>query len=324
LKILVTGGAGFVGSHLIPELQILGHEVTVLDNFSTSSRNLNTPGTGFAEFVDGSIIDEPLTSSLIKDADQVVHLAAAVGVANIMESPLRGLQTNVIGSEIVIRNCAKYAKPILLTSTSEIYGKNDYGPLDEYADRVIGVPQIARWSYSDSKAIEEAFALAYSREHGLEVKIARLFNTVGPGQKSEFGMVLPNFVKSALSNDALKVHGDGSQKRCFMHVQDAIRGIIAMLSIPISGSTVFNLGNPEEVSILNLANIVIERSKSKSKIEFTNYDQVFGENFEDMKSRVPNIHKAKSELLWNPTKSLVEIIDDSIRYELNLMKLNIE
>jgi len=319
LNILVTGGAGFIGSHLIPELLKLGHTVTILDNFETSSKNFRSKPPDSAEIVDGSILDEPLTSALIKESDQVIHLAAAVGVANIIESPLRGLQTNVIGSEIVLRNCSKFSRPILLTSSSEIYGKNNFGPLNEYSDRIVGVPQIARWSYSDSKAIEESFALAYSREFGLEVKIARLFNTVGPGQKSDFGMVLPNFVKSALSNKSLKVHGDGSQKRCFMHGHDAVNGIVALLSAPNFGNRIYNLGNPEEISIVNLAELVIKTSGSTSMIEFIGYDEVFGPGFEDMKSRIPDIKSAKNDLNWRPRKTLEEIINDSINYELSLM-----
>ncbi len=312
----MTGGAGFIGSHLIPQLLDLGHQITVLDNFATSSRDLESGYAQSFKLIDGSILDESLMSSLIEESDQVIHLAAAVGVANIIDSPLRGLRTNVLGSEIVIRNCAKFSTPILLTSSSEVYGKNNSSSLNEFSDRIIGVPQIPRWSYSDSKAVEESFALAYSREEGLEVKIARLFNTVGPGQKSDFGMVVPNFVRSALSNEDLKVHGDGSQKRCFMHVHDAVAGIISILIAPSTENAVFNLGNPEEISILNLAKLVIEKSNSKSKVRFLDYDKVFGAGFEDMKSRIPDIDKARNELNWTPKKNLREIIDDSIYFEL--------
>ena len=318
MKILVTGGAGFVGSHLTIQLEALGHQVIVLDNFTTSLRVSSKINS--VEFIEGSILDETLTSSLIKEVDQVIHLAAAVGVANIIDSPLRGLQTNVLGAEIVIRNCAKFSKPILLTSTSEIYGKNDSAILHEHSDRVIGVPQISRWSYSDAKAVEEAFALAYHFEQGLEVKIVRLFNTVGPGQLGEYGMVVPRLVRSAIRNLDIEIYGDGQQTRCFMHVKDAVHVIVKFLEANGVGGQVINLGNPEEISIEKLALKIINYSNSDSKIVFKKHEDVFGIGFEDMLRRVPDISKASKILNWKPSIGIDKIIEDVHRHEL----LNLE
>ncbi len=318
MKILITGGAGFVGSHLTIQLEALGHQVIVLDNFTTSLRVSSKINS--VEIIEGSILDETLTSSLIKEVDQVIHLAAAVGVANIIDSPLRGLQTNVLGAEIVIRNCAKFSKPILLTSTSEIYGKNDSAILHEQSDRVIGVPQISRWSYSDAKAVEEAFALAYHFEKGLEVKIVRLFNTVGPGQLGEYGMVVPRFVRSAIRNLDIEIYGDGRQTRCFMHVKDAVLGIVRFLETNGVGGQVINLGNPEEISIEKLALKIINYSNSDSKIVFKKHEDVFGIGFEDMLRRVPDVSKASKILNWKPFIGIDKIIEDVHRHEL----LNLE
>lgn len=264
--------------------------------------------------IQGSILDQQLVSTLIHRAELVIHLAAIVGVSNVMNSPLRGLQTNVLGSELIIRTCYNNGVPIVLTSSSEIYGKNDSGPLSELSDRVIGVPQISRWSYSDSKAIEEAFALAYFREKNLSVKIIRLFNTVGPGQRSEFGMVLPSFIESAMLNKDIIVHGTGLQKRCFMHVIDAVLGITKVIESDKAIGSVYNLGNPSEITILDLAKKVKEIAQSKSKIVFKSYTDVYGEDFQDMNSRFPDITKAESELGWKPFKSLDQIIQDSIDF----------
>jgi UDP-glucose 4-epimerase len=208
----------------------------------------------------------------VKSSDQVIHLAAAVGVSNIIDSPLRGLKTNVLGSEIVIRTCSAEGKPILLTSSSEVYGKNASDSLSENSDRVVGVPQKSRWSYSDSKAIEEAFALAYSKEEGLNAKIVRLFNTVGPGQVGNYGMVLPRFMDAAMRNNDIEIHGDGKQTRCFMHVSDAVEGILLFMQNVNTSGEVINLGNPEEISILDLAARVIQYTNSSSTLKFLQYE----------------------------------------------------
>jgi len=319
MKVLVTGGSGFIGSYLVSALVRNGDAVTVLDNFSTGIRPILGNQSPLFECIEGSILDEELVMELISRVDQVIHLAAAVGVANIMNSPLLGLQTNVLGSEIVIRNCSKYSKPLLLTSSSEIYGKNDLVALTEDSDRIIGAPQISRWSYSDSKAIEEAFALAYHNEQGLEVKIVRLFNTVGPGQLGDYGMVVPRLMRSALRNLDIEIYGDGQQTRCFMHVKDAVRGIIKFLETGGVSGQVINLGNPEEISIENLALKIIGRSGSGSKIKFKKHEDIFGVGFEDMLRRVPDISKATQILGWIPAIGMDEIIEDVHRFEvLNL------
>jgi UDP-glucose 4-epimerase len=316
MKVLVTGGSGFIGSYLVSALVRNGYEVTVLDNFSTGIRPILGNQSPLFESIEGSILDEELVMELISRADQVIHLAAAVGVANIIDSPLRGLRTNVLGSEIVIRNCSKYSKPLLLTSSSEIYGKNDLAALTEDSDRIIGVPQISRWSYSDSKAIEEAFALAYHKEQGLEVKIVRLFNTVGPGQLGDYGMVVPRLMRSAVRNLDIEIYGDGQQTRCFMHVKDAIRGMIKFLETGGVSGQVINLGNPEEISIENLALKIISRSGSGSKIKFKKHEDIFGVGFEDMLRRLPDISKATQILDWTPSIGIDEIIEDVHRFEL--------
>lgn len=314
MKVLITGGAGFLGQHLAASLLKKGHCIEVLDDLSTSKNVFSINTNQNLSFIQGSILDQQLVSTLIQRAELVIHLAAIVGVSNVMNSPLRGLQTNVLGSELIIRTCYANSVPIVLTSSSEIYGKNDSGPLSELSDRVIGVPQISRWSYSDSKAIEEAFALAYFKEKNLSVKIVRLFNTVGPGQRSEFGMVLPSFIESAMSHQDIIVHGTGLQKRCFMHVIDAVSGITKVIESDKAIGSVYNLGNPSEITILDLAKKVKEISHSKSKIVFRSHKDVYGEDFQDMDSRFPDITKAESELGWKPFKSLDEIIQESIDF----------
>ena len=311
MNILITGGAGFIGKHLSHKLIDIGYDVTVLDNLETSSELPK-----YVRFVNGSVLNESLVSKLVRSSDQVIHLAAAVGVSNIIDSPLRGLRTNVLGSEIVIRTCSIEGKPILLTSSSEVYGKNASDSLSETSDRVIGVPQKSRWSYSDSKAIEEAFALAYFKEEGLQVKIVRLFNTVGPGQVGHYGMVLPRFMDSAIRNNDIEIYGNGEQTRCFMHVADAIEGILLFMKNDRAIGEVVNLGNPEEISILNLAAMIIQYTKSSSSLKFLKYEDVFGFGFEDMERRVPDISKAAQILGWKPFKTINDIIRDSHEYQL--------
>lgn len=315
MKYLITGGAGFIGSHLVNRLAASDHEITVLDSFETSSSLFSRKTRENVRVIHGSIQNDNLVASLIKENEQIIHLAAAVGVANIIDSPLRGLNTNVLGSEVVIRNCATFEKPLFFTSSSEIYGKNTSDALDELSDRVIGVPQKSRWSYSDSKAIEEAFAFAYQKEMNLEFKAVRLFNTVGPGQSGDYGMVLPRLINSALSGNDLIVYGNGQQTRCFMHVDDAINGILMMLKSDVATNQVYNLGHPSEISIIELARKVIAFSKSKSKIELVRFEDVYGPAFEDMERRVPNIEKARRDLDWWPKIDIDEIIRQSVSYQ---------
>ncbi len=315
MKFLITGGAGFIGSHLVNRLSAGDHDITVLDSFETSSNLFSKNSRENVRVVRGSIQDDSLVAGLIEENEQVIHLAAAVGVANIIDSPLRGLNTNVLGSEVVIRNCATFKKPILFTSSSEVYGKNTSDALDELSDRVIGVPQKSRWSYSDSKAIEEAFAFAYQREMNLEFKAVRLFNTVGPGQSGDYGMVLPRLISSALSGNDLVVYGSGEQTRCFMHVDDAINGILMMLDSDIAINQIYNLGHPREISIIDLARKVIATSKSKSKIRLAKFEDVYGPVFEDMERRVPNIEKVQRDLGWRPQIDIDEIIMQSVAFQ---------
>lgn len=309
MKVLVTGGAGFIGKHFIELLIKSGHEIIVVDNLETS-HVANTA----VEFHFGSIMDKNLINKLMVKIDYVVHLAAVVGVSNVIKSPLNCLKTNVLGSEIILSACLTNLIPILVVSSSEVYGKNDSGPLDELSDRVIGVPQKKRWSYSDSKAIEESFALAYHNEFGLPVKIVRLFNTVGPGQIGDYGMVLPRFFNAALKNIDLEIYGTGKQTRCFMHVSDAVNGLVKFMESKNLNGEVINLGNPEEISIKHLAQKIISISNSKSQIKYVEYEKIFGVGFEDMNRRIPNISKASSLLDWRPTKNIEEIVLDFYRY----------
>ena len=320
MKILVTGGAGFVGSRLVSKLLLEDHDITVLDNLSTGSLSLTPSSNAALSFVNASILDVGVVESAVGNADVVFHLAAAVGVRNIMNSPLTGLTTNVLGSAVVLKACSKHKVPIILTSSSEIYGKNDSESLNEFSDRIVGVPQISRWSYSDSKATEEAFAFAYHFEKGLDIRIARLFNTVGPGQRSEFGMVLPRFAQAAIQGQDIEVYGDGNQSRCFMHVDDAVNGLIALMHSSSSDSLVYNFGNPDEITILELANKVKQAANSSSSIVMKSYDSIFGSKFEDMSRRFPDISRATRELLWVPEVSLTQIIKEVVEFERNCPK----
>jgi UDP-glucose 4-epimerase len=308
MKILITGGAGFIGSHLAEYFCAKGDAVTILDNFTTGSEaNLsafNFPGVK----VNGDIRDKNLAESLIEDADLVLHMAAALGVANIMNSPIESMSINIAGSENILLAAAKFKKRIVIASTSEIYGKNPKQPLSEEDDRVIGTPQNIRWSYSDAKAIEEAIARSLFLEKGLPVTTVRFFNTVGPRQTGKYGMVVPRFVNSAIKNEDLIVHGDGTQSRVFCHVSDAVSGLTSLLNTEKSIGDVFNIGGVGEISINALAEKVIAITGSKSKIIHIPYDQAYPVGFEDMQRRVPNTKKIESLTGWKPEYSIDEII----------------
>jgi UDP-glucose 4-epimerase len=306
VKYLITGGAGFIGSHLSDALVARGDSVIVVDNSSTG-KNEVVPSV---EFVQGSIFDEKLMDSLVSKVDHVLHLAAAVGVFNIVNKPLDSLMTNIKGTEIMLELCDRYKKPILITSTSEVYGKNNTVPLNEESDRVLGSPLKSRWSYSEAKAIDESMAYFYHQEKGLEVRLVRLFNTVGPRQVGHYGMVVPRFVSAAVSGTALCVYGSGEQIRCFCHVADAVRALLLVMDSDKAIGEVFNVGNNQQISIMDLAKKVIEVTGSSSSIEMVAYEKAYPAGFEDMERRVPDISKIERVLGWKPQIGLDQIIKD--------------
>jgi len=312
LKFLITGGAGFIGSHLTDRLVADGNHVTVLDNLSTGRKeNLSAHlGGDKVEFIEGSILDLPLLDKLINESDYVFHLAAAVGVFNIVNHPLDSLKTNIRGTENVLESALNNSKPVFLTSSSEVYGKNTSDSLRESDDRITGTPLKLRWSYSEAKAIDESLAYAYWVEKQLETRIVRLFNTVGPRQLGAYGMVVPRFVQAALKNEPIMVYGTGEQTRCFGHVYDAIDAMVRISLAPNTIGKVINVGNNFEISINNLAKKVIAQTNSKSEIVYVPYDQAYGEGFEDMERRVPNIELIKSLVDWTPTRDLSTMITD--------------
>jgi UDP-glucose 4-epimerase len=316
MRILITGGAGFIGSHLADYLLGQGHRVTVIDDLSTGSmENIREAKENdrFQYCID-TIFDKPLLAELIDDAEIVFHLAAAVGVLNIVESPVRTIETNVGGSELVLEIAAKKKKRVLIASTSEVYGKSTKFPFSEEDDLVLGPTTKGRWSYACSKAIDEFLALAYHRERRLPVTIVRLFNTVGPRQTGRYGMVLPTFVKQALGGEPLTVFGDGQQSRCFTHVADIVKGLVQCIACDATVGQVFNLGNTEEVTMNALSEKVIEATQSSSAINYLSYDEAYGEGFEDMQRRVPDIAKARTWFGYAPTQSLDDIIKSVITY----------
>ena len=316
MKCLITGGAGFIGSHLVDKLVARGDSVIVLDDLSTGrlSNLSNNPGDTNVDFVHGSILNADLVDDCVRRSDSVLHLAAAVGVRTIIEKPLESLTTNIRGSEIVIEKCDKYFRPIFITSTSEIYGKNESDLLGEEDDRILGSPLNARWSYSEAKAIEEILAYSYWRKKGLPARIVRLFNTVGPRQVGFYGMVVPSFVASAMDGRPLTVYGTGNQTRCFGHVSDITDGILSVLDSDAAPGEVFNIGNDEEVSIYELADRIIRMTGSDSRVVLVPYETAYGPGFEDMQRRVPSTKKLRDLTGWKPTKSLDETLRDLINY----------
>jgi UDP-glucose 4-epimerase len=310
VRYLITGGAGFIGSHLTGSLLANGHDVVILDDLSTGAHtNLNGLEQKY-KFVHGSILDKKLVDKLVEQSDFVVHLAAALGVLKIINQPLESLKINIQGTENVLEAVDKYKKPVLIASTSEIYGKNYKVPLNEEDDRVLGHPLISRWSYSEAKAVDESLAYFYFLQNGLPVRIVRFFNTVGPRQVGNYGMVLPRFVKSALTGEPLQVYGSGDQIRCFCHVSDAVRALILIMDSTKTIGQVINVGNNQQVSIMHLAERVIQVTNSKSKIVKVAYEEVYPEGFEDMQMRVPDISKIKKVLGWTPEINLDQIIKD--------------
>jgi UDP-glucose 4-epimerase len=310
MRVFITGGAGFIGSHLADHYVNAGHQVTLLDNFSTGSKSNIAHLDGKVTTTDGDIRNVELIDQLTKDADLVLHMAAALGVNTILESPLESMSTNITGSEVVLNAAAKHNKRIIIASTSEIYGKNTKQPLNETDDRVVGAPQKIRWTYSDAKAIEEAMAFALHQEMKLPVTTVRLFNTVGPRQTGRYGMVVPRFVQAALKNEALTIYGDGTQSRVFCHVADAVQAMVTMAANDATIGDVYNVGGTGEATIKQLAEQVLKVTGSASAITYTRYLDAYPAGFEDIQRRVPDISKVKSAIGWVPTKDLTQIISD--------------
>ena len=312
MKYLITGGAGFIGSHLSDALINRGDQVVVLDNLTTGNKSNIEHLLTHQNFklIEGSILDTKLVDQTIQTADHVLHFAAAVGVFNIVNKPLDSLTTNLRGTENILEAASKHNKEVLIASSSEIYGKNVSGPLNEESDRIVGSPLKSRWSYSEAKAIDESMAQFYHLEKGLKTRIIRLFNTVGPRQVGHYGMVVPRFVSAALKNEPLTVYGAGTQSRCFCHVYDAIGGILAVIDSPATIGDVFNIGNNFEVTIEELAQQVIKGTGSQSTITKTPYDTAYNPGFEDMQRRIPDISKIERIVGWTPKLSLDTIISD--------------
>ena len=312
MKFLLTGGAGFIGSHLTDRLISDGHEVTVLDTFSTGrAENLAHLATNKSlALVEGSILDKPLLEKLTEETNYVFHLAAAVGVFNIVDNPLESLLTNVRGTENALEAANKYKKPFFLTSSSEVYGKNSADSLSEGDDRIVGTPTMLRWSYSEAKAIDESLAYAYWTQKGLETRIVRFFNTVGPRQLGAYGMVIPRFIEAAVKNEPLTIYGDGTQTRCFAHIADVIDAVMAVAFSTATVGRVVNIGNNFEISMNDLAAKIIAQTASSSEIVHLPYKVAYGAGFEDMARRVPNISLIKELTGWAPTRDLTQIIAD--------------
>ena len=312
MRILVTGGAGFIGSHLCERLLSDGHTVTGIDNFSTgrASNLADLKGSNNFNLVEGSILDNSILAPLINDADYVFHLAAAVGVFNIVNNPLASLLTNIRGTENVLEAAYATKTPVFLTSSSEVYGKNVSDSLKESDDRILGSPVTLRWSYSEAKAIDESLAYAYFVEKRLETRIVRFFNTVGPRQLGAYGMVVPRFVKAALTNEPITIYGDGNQTRCFAHVYDVVDAVLAIAFADNTIGKVINIGNDFEISINGLAKKIIEETGSTSEMVHVPYEEAYGDGFEDMERRVPNIDLINQLVGWKPKRDLSTMIAD--------------
>jgi len=316
MKILISGGGGFIGSHLADYLLSTGHEVLVLDDFSGASQiNLNyAKESNKLSINKGSILDQDLVNNLMADVSSCYHLAASLGVEKINREPLKSLEANLKGSEIVLNSAANNGIRTLLASSSEVYGKNPVMPLSEDSDRVLGSPQVARWSYSEAKALDELYAFELYKNKSFPVSIARFFNTVGPRQSGSYGMVLPRFVKAALNNQPLLVYGDGTQSRTFCSVTDVVKALVLLMESEKSIGETFNIGSTDEITINNLANKVIKLTNSKSEIVYKKHSEVFGDNFEEPQRRVPDISKIKRVVGWQPQTSLDNIIIEIAEY----------
>lgn len=316
MKALVTGGAGFIGSHLAERLLRDGHEVVVVDDLSTG-RQENTDAVrnnARFSFVHNTVRNAETMNALIKNSDVVFHLAAAVGVKLIVDEPVRTIETNIHGTEVVLEMANKFKKKVLIASTSEVYGKSEDVPFSEDDDSVLGSTKFARWSYACSKMVDEFLALAYYEQFKLPVVIARLFNTVGPRQSGQYGMVVPRFVQSALKNEPICIYGTGQQSRCFAHVADVVDGLIRLMLSDATQGSVFNVGSDQEITIEQLADRVIELTNSKSPKTFVSYEQAYGRPFDDMMRRVPCLDRIKEAIGYQVNISLDETLNSVINY----------
>ena len=310
VNILITGGAGFIGSHLADHLLARSHRVIALDNLSTGRHDniKHLMGRNDFEFVLGSILNADLVDDLVARCDAVFHLAAAVGVNLIVEKPLESLATNIRGSETIFEKAHKYGTKVMVTSTSEIYGKNTSDRLHEDDDRILGSPLKSRWSYSEAKAIDEILAYTYWKEKGLETVIVRLFNTVGPRQTGSYGMVIPRFVTQAIRGEPITVYGSGEQTRCFCYVGDVVGALVDLMNHKEAYGKVFNIGGTQEISMADLAHKIVDLAESSSKIKYVSYEDAYEEGFEDMERRVPDITRVNTLIGFEPSVGLEEII----------------
>lgn len=316
MKVLITGGAGFIGSHLAEELLSLGHEIFIIDDLSTG-RIYNIDHLEKKKkfhFTIDTILNEKIIDELVRKCDIIYHLAAAVGVEYIINNPLDSLKTNIRGTEIILDAANRYKKKVVLASTSEIYGKSENVPFKEEDDRLLGPTTIFRWSYSTTKAVDEILGLAYWRSKKLPVIVIRFFNVIGPRQTGQYGMVVPKFVKQALLDHPITVYGTGEQKRCFGYVKDVVQGIIELSTTPEAEGKIFNLGNDKEISIGELAELVKKITRSNSPIEYIPYEKAYQEDFEDMMRRIPDLTKTKSIIDYDPKTTLDEMITNIVEY----------
>ena len=316
MRYLITGGAGFIGSHLSEALLAKGDEVYIIDDLSTGSiENIEhlKNNKNFHYTID-TIFNEPLTAELIDRCDIVFHLAAAVGVMLIVESPVKTIETNIGGTELVLRNAAKKKKQVVIASTSEVYGKSTKIPFSEDDDLVMGPTTKGRWSYACSKAVDEFLSLSYWKERKLPTVVVRLFNTVGPRQTGRYGMVIPRFVKQAISGEPITVYGDGRQSRCFGYVTDVVGALVKLVENQKAYGQVFNVGNDEEITIDNLAKLIKKKTETKSAIKYIPYDEAYEEGFEDMNRRVPDLRKIEALIGYKPTIGIDQILDKVIEY----------
>ncbi len=315
MRILITGGAGFVGSHLADKLIAKGDEITVVDDLSTGkySNVEHLEGNKNFRLIIDTVLNEKLMEELIRETDHVYHMASAVGVRLIMEQPVKTIETIFHGTDVILKFCSRYRKRVLIPSTSEVYGKGASVPFKEDDDLLTGATDKHRWAYACAKTLDEFLALAHWKETHLPVVVVRLFNTVGPRQTGQYGMVVPRFVQAALKNDPIEVHGDGTQSRCFGHVSDVVEGLCKLLETPDCLGHVINLGNSEETTITQLAERAIKLTGSSSSIKYIPYSEAYGEGFEDMRRRVPSLEKAAKLVGYKPTRTLDDIINDVAR-----------